>query len=927
METRRIPADSRYLKTPDGAVYGPVDSLTLCAWAADARVTPGCQVSRDGRTWRAATDYPELRLHWQASLPDGTTVGPLNLFALWELIQDGSLPRGLPVRHCVTGEEVPLDERLLPVALKESRDLIKVLATQMAGGAAAAAPAPEADALRARLAQAEKDLAENLRLMGETQRLLVARDRQIKTLEERAAAGAVRPAPSATAADAEVLQGRLEQADRNRDVALQQTAVAQHLVEERDRQVRALEQRVEQSEARLTALQRTLEAERASRSGAVLAAGAPDAVKARLAELERDLADAQRERDAAQQAVAEREREVQSLTARLAEGSERQSAAERETENARAEGAAAVRGIGDELARVRGDAATLRDSLDRDTAAWQAERIGLERRCDEAESLARTRAEAAEAAEGRAQATARQLEAERKAAGTLQADWERRLVEAGQAASEAASQALAERRLLEQRLEVAEHAREAMVAERTALQAAVAASEGEKAQAGARITELERAAHEALAERELAGRRLAEVEQAGRDALAREAAARATVEAEAAAGRERCAGQEAALEQMAAASTEAEEGWARERDALQARLAELEQNLAAAHDAAAANDALQARVAELGQTLTAAQDDVAARDARLAEQAAAHMAALVAASQNEAGLRERSSRLERELDQTIRRLNETKGEATALRQSLADERTRSVETAKRLQVELKGVQRDLHALDMVKTVARQIHDDRRPTAAGATIDWLSVGTAPKPAAPPAKEPQDMFAGLDLHDQVGVLHEELKASVSAKELLRFELDKLRTEHENLRRRGEDTERDLGAKVAQLQNEIQSGGAVLHQTMEELEKREGAWRLARKKSEEREKELADRVAALEADIAKQGAEPPVVVQGEWQSPPKGAAPSAAGESVPGEGVVLGSVEAQLQTELHKWDSLNRDKDRKADKTRSWFRWKKP
>jgi len=840
MDTRRVPADPRYLKTPDGSVYGPVDALTLCAWAADARVTPGCQVSVDGRAWKAATEYPELRLHWQASLADGTTVGPLNLFALWELIQDGSLPRGVSVRHCVTGEEVPLDERLLPVALKESRDLIQVMATQMAG-ALSTAPAPESETLRARLAQAEKDLAENLRLMGETQRLLLSRDRQIQTLEQRDA----------------------------------------------------------QREARATPVSRTEETARAGQP----TAPELDAIRVRLAAAEKELADVRQQRDAAQRQTAERGCEVDSLKVSLAEAGERLAATERQMESIKAEAEAAVRGISDELERARADVAALRDSRDQAAAAWETERAEFMRRCGEAETLALTRGETAVAAEVRAQDAQRRLDSVQQAAQALQAEWEKRLAEAGQAAAEVAAQAQADRRLLEQRLEAAEHLRATLAAECAGLHAAVALAAVEKDQTGARLAEVERNAREAAAEHEMTRQRLADVERAGLEALGREAAARAVAEAEAAAGLERYADREAATARLAEAQAQAESVWNRERDALQGRVAELE------------------------QTAAAAQGDIAAREARLAELTAAYEAAQAAAGQSEGVLRERGSRLERELEQTIRRLGEAKGEATGLRQSLADERVRSAETAKRLAGELKGVQRDLHALNLVKTVNRQIRNERPNEAARSTIDWLAAGAAAaQSAATQATEPQDKFAGLELHDQVGVLHEELKASIGDKERLRLELDKLRTDHEDLQRGREDAERDFGAKIAQLKNEVESGGAVLQQTMEELEKREGAWRLARKRAEEREKELTDRVAALEAEIAKKAEDPPVVLHGEWQSPSRTAEPPK-GDAAPTASAALGTVEAQLQTELHKWDSLNRDKDRKAEKTRNWFRWKQP
>ncbi len=706
MDTHAVPIDPRYLKTPDGVVYGPVDPITLCAWAAEARITPVCEISRDGQSWRSAVEIPELRMQWEARLPDRSTIGPLNLFALWELIQDGSLPRGLPVSNRVTGQEVTLDEHLLPVALKESRETLGIMAAELAR--LLAEPSSELDTLRTRIVQAERDVAENLRLVGESQRLLVAREQQIKTLE------------------------------------------------------------------------------------------------------------------------AER-------TARTAE----------------------AQALKDELARTRADADSQRDAAVRAETAWRSEREALDRRCADAETQAGEGRAAAEAAESRATALATQLEAVRGAAAALKAEYEGRVAEARQAAADAASQA--------------EAARAAMAAELAQAQTALA--------------------------------------QASSD-TEREAAARRQAENDVKSLRDRLTEQEGSLGALRRSAAETEAVLVRQREVHDERIAGLEARVAEAEGALAEREASQTARAKERET----------------EQAETR--------QHETELMERAGRLERELEQTIRRLNEAKTELAAAKQALADERRRSGDLVKRTQAELKAAQRDLHALTMVRTAARQLRDEKHGNAPHS-IDWLSAAPSVPPAGGVTAEPADAFAGLDLPRQVEVLHAELKASVQEKERLRQEMAQQRAEHEDQARRFHETERSLDAKLSRLQNEVESGATVLRQTMEELEKRESAWRQGRKKAEEREKELQERITAMEADVARAKDAPPVVVEGEWESPAKAnggasevkeAPPTAGPSPVPGEDkTVLNSVEAQLRAELEKWHVRSRDKARKSGGARGWFRWK--
>lgn len=203
MEKSPQTAWQHYFRTPDATVYGPVDLATLCLWATDARVIPGCELSTDRSTWFPVESLAELRLNWTVHLEDKTTYGPLNLLAIWTLAAEQSIPRGVRLVEAATARTAVLDDSLLPLLVDEIRRIlagcggalngaIALLQSRMESVCAdvAARDGMVAD-LRLKLEQAEADLAANLKLVSETQLRMAAaleagRDASLKDSESLA---------------------------------------------------------------------------------------------------------------------------------------------------------------------------------------------------------------------------------------------------------------------------------------------------------------------------------------------------------------------------------------------------------------------------------------------------------------------------------------------------------------------------------------------------------------------------------------------------------------------------------------------------------------------------------------------------------------------------------------------------------------------
>ncbi len=100
-----------FLKTNKDSVFGPVDRATLQTWAQQGRIAPGNQVSRDKTTWKHAKSVPFLEMQWVVQLPGGTEYGPLNINALKELVQNGTVPVSAIIKNIHSNETVRLEEK------------------------------------------------------------------------------------------------------------------------------------------------------------------------------------------------------------------------------------------------------------------------------------------------------------------------------------------------------------------------------------------------------------------------------------------------------------------------------------------------------------------------------------------------------------------------------------------------------------------------------------------------------------------------------------------------------------------------------------------------------------------------------------------------------------------------------------------------
>lgn len=165
------PAQSWRMQTPDGAVYGPVPLLTLCTWAMDARVTPGCRVSRDGQAWRAAETLSLLGLEWNLVLESGAQYGPLHFLAVHELARE--IPGGVQawLVHRPSGERWPYAGPLAAATVREFRERLASHMREVGRMAADGDPA----ALRS--AMEERD-----RLRAEEQALRSAHEADLRRL-------------------------------------------------------------------------------------------------------------------------------------------------------------------------------------------------------------------------------------------------------------------------------------------------------------------------------------------------------------------------------------------------------------------------------------------------------------------------------------------------------------------------------------------------------------------------------------------------------------------------------------------------------------------------------------------------------------------------------------------------------------------------
>jgi hypothetical protein len=121
-EIVNLSAEKWYVRTGDGAMYGPASPLELVGWAAEARIVPGCQVSRDGVTWAPAETIPRLRMEWTVEITPEEKIGPLHLLAIGDLVREGTIPLGAELICAARNVRTTIDHHFFALLLQEARE-------------------------------------------------------------------------------------------------------------------------------------------------------------------------------------------------------------------------------------------------------------------------------------------------------------------------------------------------------------------------------------------------------------------------------------------------------------------------------------------------------------------------------------------------------------------------------------------------------------------------------------------------------------------------------------------------------------------------------------------------------------------------------------------------------------------------------------
>ena len=105
-----------YVRSEEGAVYGPASSASLLDWVKDGRVTPSGYVSKDRINWVPPQTLPELEMKWLIETELGKYFGPFHRELVKQLVADGSVPSGARI-YCAW--EIPVDKDPDPVVVEK----------------------------------------------------------------------------------------------------------------------------------------------------------------------------------------------------------------------------------------------------------------------------------------------------------------------------------------------------------------------------------------------------------------------------------------------------------------------------------------------------------------------------------------------------------------------------------------------------------------------------------------------------------------------------------------------------------------------------------------------------------------------------------------------------------------------------------------
>ena len=273
-----------YLRTPDGTVYGPVDIVTLCIWATDARVIPGCELSEKQDVWFPVEKITELRLNWSVQFSDGAVYGPLNLLAIRVLAEENSIPAGVRLSELGSGRTAVLDDSIMSLMVEEFHQMLAGCGALMSTtlGALQGAHRVALSEVQERssrlvsvqtsLENAEKDLATSLMVnealshqLKEIRTLLQNKETLVRNLESVSAQGKIQAETQAAGLRAKVaaLEKELQETQQRADRLSVQMAEAKEgaqkvLLEERAALLKEAQSALQGKETQLRQLESAL---------------------------------------------------------------------------------------------------------------------------------------------------------------------------------------------------------------------------------------------------------------------------------------------------------------------------------------------------------------------------------------------------------------------------------------------------------------------------------------------------------------------------------------------------------------------------------------------------------------------------------------------------------------------------------------------
>jgi len=114
----------RVRKSPDNAIYGPVDTAMLKEWANSAQIAPQDMVDESDENWRPAAQVDFLEMLWQVKLPPNNDVyGPTTIGTLREFIQEGLINEKTLAMHVKTNQSLPIAALFAAVEFEKKRAL------------------------------------------------------------------------------------------------------------------------------------------------------------------------------------------------------------------------------------------------------------------------------------------------------------------------------------------------------------------------------------------------------------------------------------------------------------------------------------------------------------------------------------------------------------------------------------------------------------------------------------------------------------------------------------------------------------------------------------------------------------------------------------------------------------------------------------